>query len=61
MKKSELVNSCNQLINKIRDPRVEIYGAGEFLEGTVEELIPYLSKEGLIFLRDELDRLLAKD
>ncbi|OMF76766.1 hypothetical protein [Paenibacillus glucanolyticus] len=61
MKKDELIRESNKLIDQINDPTQLVYGAGEFLEGLVADLIPYLTKDGLKYLNDQLHVLLTTD
>lgn len=61
MNKSELIEECKNLFERANDPSILIEGAGEFLEGTVGDLIPYLNKEGLKFLKEQLSLLLSKN
>jgi hypothetical protein len=54
MTKADLKNDCEKIIESLTDGSVGPYGYGEFCEGTIPELIPFLNKDGLTFLKSEL-------
>lgn len=57
MKKESIIIECNELFKKIKDPSHESYGTGEFMESLIEDLVPYLNKEGLLYLKSMLESL----